>query len=125
MIEYNEYGDAEGCTHNLGPHDMDPQEAWEARRVIHQATDSLLNWGLAMHKEVGVRQAALTDALQDVANLQQSVRVAHAFIDWVVKISEAGPRVELEYLKTRAHRAKLGHERTESHPPRPGGYSVG
>lgn len=119
MIEYNEYGDAEGCTHKIQPSEMTSEDLKETLDTIRDSVDSLHLYGQSMHVEVARRQAALTDALQDVANLQQSVRVAHAFIDWVVKLAESGPRVELDYLKRRAERAKLGHDRHESHPPRP------
>ena len=119
MLIYDQYEDASGCTHRIAPSDMSHGEPEETRAAALDAVTSLYDYGEHMHREVARRQAALTDALQDVTNLQQSVRVAHDFIRWVVQISEAGPRVELEYLKRRAERALLGHERHESHPPRP------
>lgn len=119
MIEYNEHGDAEGCTHNLGPHDMDPQEAWEARRVIRQATDSLLNWGLAMHKEVGVRQAALTDAATELEATRQRVRVLEGFLMWTRGHCEEASELDRDLILARANRAWMGIERHDSLPPRP------
>lgn len=117
MIEYNEYGDAEGCTHNLGPHDMDMDEAWMARRAIHHATDSLTNWAESLHREVAQRQADLTDAQTDLASALQRVRILEGFANWVLESVHAGTVVT--EVHRRAQRALLGQERHESQPPRP------
>ena len=117
MIEYNEYGDAEGCTHNLGPHDMDASEAWNARRTVHQATDSILRWALRLEGQSKADAARVKELEAELSVAQYHLRVAHGFIRWAVQISEAGPKVELDYLKSRADRALAGIERTESRAP--------
>ena len=119
MIEYDQYGEPEGCTHNLGPHDMDSSEAWEARRTIHQATDSVVNWALHLEESAKADATRVKELEADLSLARQHLRIAHGFINWVVRISEDGPRVELDYLKRRAERALMGEDRHESHPPRP------
>lgn len=114
MIEYNEYGNAQGRTHDMDPGEARAREAW---RVIHQATDSLLNWGLVMHKEVARRQDSLSDALADLEATRQYLRIAREFAGWVADNAEDG--IPASELKKRAVRAVLGQERAESHPPQP------
>lgn len=119
MLIYDQYEDASGCTHRIAPDDMSHGEPEETRTAALDAVTSLYDYAQHMRREVARRQTLATDTQAILEVIQQHLRVAQDFIRWVVQISEAGPRVELDHLKRRAERALLGHERHESHPPRP------
>ena len=118
MITYNEWGDAQDCTHEHDGRDVDPGTANELERVITESVISLRDRIRYLEGREGELVAHAAELAKDLPELRQRLRIAHAFIRWVVQISEGGPRVELEYLKRRADRALLGFERMDSNPPR-------
>lgn len=118
MIEYNEYGDADGCTHRIASLDMDRAEAANLERVAHDAVKSLHAYIVHLDELAKLDRVRVKELEADLTLTQQHLRIAHGFINWVVKISEGGPSVDLEYLQRRAQRALMGEDRTESLPPR-------
>ena len=118
MLTYTDWGDPDGCIHQYDGVDVHPEVADELDAVITEAVTSLRDRIRYLEGHVTVATQKRDAVEKELAATQQQVRILTDFIQYVLKISEGGPRTSLEDLQKRAHRALAFQERTESRPPR-------
>jgi hypothetical protein len=117
MIEYDKYGEPDGCTHRIPAEQMDLMEAAECRQAIAEAAESLGEYLMYIYTQSRVNEELLRIAQADLASAEQLLRIAHGFIGWVLRNAEDG--IPAHDLIKRAQRALSGQERYLSKPPRP------